>query len=185
MMFPTTGSPVSGGQMRRDDQMLYLMLKPDPQAAAAMDELRRQHGLARKYAAERFHITLVPFGDIRTISPEALDRIHRAAASLKAEPFEVAFNRISGNRLVGSRMQALRDFRHALITRLETFRVDMPDYTFEPHASLTYEPWQQRNIKVPAIAWQVSQLLLINSIHGKGHDLLGSWSLEPRQGSLF
>jgi 2'-5' RNA ligase len=184
-MFPTTGEPVSARQMRRDDQMLYLMLKPDPKAAAAMAALRRQHGLAHKYAAERFHITLVPFGDIRTISPENLDRIRAAAASLQAEPFEIAFNRISGNSLVGSRMQALRDFRHALITQLETFGVDMPDYTFEPHASLTYEPWQQRNIKVPAIAWQVSQLLLINSIHGKGHDLLGSWTLEPRQGSLF
>jgi 2'-5' RNA ligase len=171
--------------MRRDDQMLYLMLKPDPQAAAAMHALRRQHGLGCKYAAERFHITLVPFGDIRTISPETLDRIRAAAASLQAEPFEIAFNRISGNALVGSRMQVVRDFQRALIARLEAFGIDLPDYEFNPHTSLTYEAWQQRNIKVPAIAWQVSQLLLINSIHGKGHDLLGSWALEPRQGSLF
>jgi 2'-5' RNA ligase len=185
MMLPTTGEPVSARQMRRDDQMLYLMLKPDPRTAAAMDALRRQHGLARKYAAERFHITLVPFGDIRTISPEALDCIRRAAASLQAEPFEVALNRISGNALVGRRTQALRDFQRALVARLEAFGVDLPEYEFEPHASLTYEPWQQRNIKVPVIAWQVRQLLLINSIHGKGHDLLGSWTLEPRQGSLF
>jgi 2'-5' RNA ligase len=185
MMFPTTGSPVSGQQMRRDDQMLYFMIKPDPEAAAAMDELRRQYGLARKYLAGNFHSTLVPFGDIRLLSPDTLDRIRTAAASLQAEPFEIAFNRISGNALVGSRMQALRDFRHALVTRLESFGVDLPDYTFEPHASLTYEPWQQRNIKVPAVTWQVSQLLLINSIHGKGHDLLGSWTLESRQGSLF
>ena len=89
MMLPTTGEPVSARRMRRDDQMLYLMLKPDPKAAAVMAALRRQHGLAHKYAAERFHITLVPFGDIRTISPENLDRIRAAAASLQAEPFDV------------------------------------------------------------------------------------------------
>lgn len=185
MMFPTAGEAVSGRQMRRDDQMLYLMLKPDPQTAVTMDALRRQHGLARKYAVERFHITLVPFGDIRTISAETLDLIRRAAASLQAEPFEIALNRISGNALVGRRMQALRDFRRALIARLDMFGVDFPEYEFNPHASLTYEAWKRRNIPVPPITWQASQLLLINSIHGHGHKLLDSWTFEPRQGSLF
>jgi 2'-5' RNA ligase len=185
MMTPTTGGSVSGQQMRRDDQMLYFMIKPGTEAAAAMDGLRRQYDLARKHAPERFHITLVPFGDIRTISPDALDLIRAAAESMQAEPFEVALNRISGNALVGSRMQRLRHFQRALITRLNTFGVDVPDYDFDPHASLTYQPWQQRNIPVSPIAWRVQQLLLINSIHGHGHELLGSWALEPRQGLLL
>lgn len=185
MMFPTTGEAVSGQQLRRDDQMLYFMIKPDRRAAAAMDGLRRKYDLARKYAAERFHITLVPFGDIRLISPGTLERICRAAASLQAEPFEIALNRISGNALVGSRMQALRDFRHALVARLDLLGVEMPDYTFKPHASLTYEEWQQRNIAVSPIAWRADELLLINSVHGKGHELIESWKLQPRQGSLF
>jgi 2'-5' RNA ligase len=185
MMFPTAGGSVSGQQMRRDDQMLYLMIKPGAEQAAAMDRLRRTHDLARKYAAERFHITLVPFGDIRLIAVKDLERIHLAAASLQAEPFDVALNRIRGNALVGNRMQTLRDFQRALVDRLHAFGVDMPDYAFNPHASLTYEAWQQRNIPVSPIAWRVRQLLLINSVHGKGHELVHSWTLEPRQGSLF
>ncbi|TGX54835.1 hypothetical protein E5A73_05125 [Sphingomonas gei] len=185
MMFPTTGGTVSGQQMRRDDQMLYFMIKPGPEQAAAMDGLRHAHNLARKYATKRIHITLVPFGDIRLISAENLDLIRRAATSLQAEPFEVALNRIRGNALVGNRMQALRDFQGALVARLEAFGIELPNYAFNPHASLTYQAWQQRNIPVSPIAWRVRQLLLINSIHGKGHTLLDSWALEPRQGSLL
>lgn len=184
MMFPTTGENVSGRQLRRDDQMLYLMIKPDPDAAAAMDGLRRQYALARKYALERFHFTLVPFGDIRLLSPENLERIRRAAASLQAEPFEVSLNRISGNALVGSRMRALRDFQRALVARLDAFEIDRPDHAFDPHVSLTYEEWQQRNIEVSPIRWHVRQLLLVKSVHGKGHELLDSWTLEARQGLL-
>lgn len=184
MTIPILGGQVSGQQMRRDDQMLYLMIKPHAGQAAMMDGLRRKHDLSRNYAVDRFHMTLVPFGDIRTISPQHLDLIRRAAASLQADPFEVTLNRIKGNALVGSRMQALRDFRRSLVTRLETFGIDLPDYAFKPHASLTYEEWQPRNIMVSPIRWQVRQLLLINSIHGKGHQLLDSWNLEPRQGCL-
>jgi RNA 2',3'-cyclic 3'-phosphodiesterase len=185
MMFPTTGEPLSGRQMRRDDQMLYLMIKPYAEQAAHIDGLRREHGLSRKYVVERIHMTLVPFGDIRTLSPQTLERIRRAVESLQAEPFEVTLNRIKGNALVGSRMRTLRDFQRALVTRLEALGVYLPDYAFNPHASLTYEEWQPRNIMVSPIRWRVEQLLLINSIHGHGHELLDSWALEPRQGSLF
>lgn len=185
MMIPTIGGQASGQQMRRDDQILYLMIKPYAGQAAMMDELRRAHGLSRSYAVDRIHMTLVPFGDIRTISPRHLDLIRRAAASLQAEPFEVTLDRLKGNALVGGRMRAVRDFQRALVTRLEAFGVDLPDYAFHPHASLTYEEWTPRNIAVSPIRWQVRQLLLINSIHGKGHELLDSWPLEARQGSLF
>lgn len=184
MMIPSVGGHASGQQLRRDDQMLYLMLKPYAGQAAMMDELRRTHDLSRNYAVDRFHITLVPFGDIRTISPQNLGLIRHAAASLQAEPFQVTLSRIRGNALVGNRMQALHDFQRSLVTRLEAFGIDLPDYAFKPHASLTYEEWQPRNIMVSPISWQVRQLLLINSIHGKGHELLDSWNLEPRQGCL-
>jgi len=183
MMISTVGGQVSG-QQRRDDQMLYLMIKPHAGQAAMMDGLRRTHDLSRNYAVDRFHMTLVPFGDIRTISPQHLDLIRHAAASLQAEPFQVTLNRISGNALVGSRMQAVRDFQRSLVKQLEAFGVDLPDYAFKPHASLTCEEWQPRNVTVSPISWQVRQLLLINSIHGKGHELLDSWNLEPRQGCL-
>jgi 2'-5' RNA ligase len=168
----------------RDDQLLYLMLKPSLPAADAMDLLRLEHGMSRKYGADRFHITLVPFGDIRTIPPDMLTEIRCVLASLRTEPFEISLNRISGNALVGSRMLALRDFRKTLIARLEAAGIYLPDYDFRPHASLCYSEWVQRSIPVSPIRWRVDELLLINSVHGKGHTLVESWDFEPRQGAF-
>src|SRR4051794_40780385 len=128
MMFPTPETPLFRGQPRRDDQMLYFMIKPHPEAAAAIDRLRLQHRLSRKYGPDRIHITLLPFGDIRLLAQDTLDSIRAAAASLQVEPFEVSLNRISGNRMVGSRMQALRDFQRALVARLEASEIDLVDY---------------------------------------------------------
>jgi len=179
MMIPSVQGSLSYRQ--KDEQLLYLMLKPTPEQAAAMDHLRVQYDLSRNYAAERFHITLLPFGDIRTLSPDDLMCIRHAMASLQAEPFDVTLNRISGNALVGSRMRALRDFQRALLARLNAFGIDI-DYGFDPHASLTYQSWQRRNIAVPPISWRAEQLLLVNSIHGVDHQLVDSWPLIARQG---
>lgn len=99
MMIPSTQGFLSHTLRQSDDQLLYLMLKPTPEQAAAMDRLRLQYDLSRNYSAERFHITLLPFGDIRMLSQQDLMRIRRAAASLQAEPFDVTLNRISGNAL--------------------------------------------------------------------------------------
>lgn len=183
MMTPSVQGSLSRQLRQNDDQMLYLMLKPAPEQAAAMDRLRVQYDLARNYAAERFHITLLPFGDIRMLSSDYLMCIRHAMASLQAEPFEVTLNRISGNALVGNRMRALRDFQRVLLARLNAFGIDI-DYTFDPHASLTYQPWKRRNIPVPPISWGAEQLLLVNSIHGVGHELIDSWPLISRQGAF-
>ena len=183
MMIPSIQGSLSHQSWQNDDQLLYLMLKPSPELAAAMDRLRAQYELSRNYAAERFHITLLPFGDIRTLAPGDLVRIRHAMASLQAEPFDVTLNRIRGNALVGNRMRALRDFQRALLARLNIFGIDI-DYAFDPHASLTYQPWQRRNFSVPPITWRAERLLLVNSIHGVGHALVDSWPLIDRQGSF-
>ncbi|APR51843.1 hypothetical protein CA223_07665 [Sphingomonas koreensis] len=183
MTIPDIQGSLSHQSRQNDDQLLYLMLKPSPELAAAMDRLREQYELSRNYAAERFHITLLPFGDIRTLESHDLMRIRHAMASLQAEPFDVTLNRIRGNALVGSRMRALRNFQRALLARLNTCGIDI-DYTFDPHASLTYQPWQRRNISVPPITWRAERLLLVNSIHGVGHKLVDSWPLIARQGAF-
>jgi len=177
MMIPNAQGSLSHRQ--NDDQLLYLMLKPTPQQAAVMDRLRVQYELSRAYAADRFHITLLPFGDIRALSPDDIMCIHHAAASLQEEPFDVTLNRISGNALVGNRMRALRDFQRVLLARLNACGINI-DYTFDPHASLTYQSWQRRNIAVPPISWRAERLLLIES--GKGrHVEHGRWPLIARQ----
>lgn len=183
MMIPNMQGSLAHSTRQNDDQLLYLMLKPPAEQAAAMDRLRLQYDLSRKYAAARFHITLLPFGDSRICLPDDLRCIRHALASLRAEPFDVTLDRISGNAMVGSRMQALRDFQRALLARLNAVGIDV-DYAFDPHAPLTYQPWRQRNIPVPPISWRADRLLLVNSIHGVGHNLIDSWSLIARQGSF-
>src|SRR5689334_3861586 len=124
MMLLAPDTPLFRHRMRRDDQMLYFMIKPPPDQAAAMDGLRLEHRLSRQYAAGRFHLTLLRFGDIRLLSRETLDRICAAAASLEAEPFEISLDRIKGNALVGNRMRTLHHFQRALVARLEALDVD-------------------------------------------------------------
>ncbi len=184
MMLATESERLFLRQQKRDDQLLYLMLKPPAPVTRAIDRLRLKYDLSRAYTAERFHITLVPFGDVRIISPAVLECIRQTLAPLQAEPFEVTLSRIDGNALVGQRTHGIRDFQRMLIARLTAAGLTLPDYDFSPHLSLCYTEWQQRNISVEPIRWRVEQLLLINSQHGRGHRLLDSWQLVQRQGSF-
>jgi 2'-5' RNA ligase len=167
-----------------DDQLLYFMLKPPHALALAIDRERRRLGLDCSYALKKFHITLQPLGDIRAIAPEALERIGQAAASLHAEPFPVQLDRLRGNALVGSNARALRAFQRRLVRRLAAFGVYLPDYEFDPHLSLRYEDWRPRSAPIVPIRWLVDELLLVNSVHGKGHALVHRWPLVPLQGSF-
>lgn len=153
MLSPSARESRQPGRPFNDDQLVYFRLKPEIQALLAMDELRRTHGLPRTFACERLHITLLPLGDIWTISPETLRRIRLAAASLQAEPFPLAFHRLDGNLLRGQNMHAAKDFQSALVRRLEAFGVIVPDYDFDPHVSLAYTEWRQRNIMLDPIRW--------------------------------
>ena len=184
MILPSIAQSTQPGSTHHDDQMLYLMAKPPAALARKMDQLRRKHALAHGYDCARFHLTLVPFGDIRARSEADLAQIRQVAASLPSEPFEICFDRIRGNALVGSRTASLRRFQRELVRRLNAHGLILPDYDFDPHVSLAYSEWQPRNIPVEPIRWTFDALLLINSVHGKGHKLLGEWALERRQGEL-
>lgn len=184
MLSPRLPEAVQPQRVFRDDQLVYFMLKPDEAGRVLMDAIRRAHGLPRKYTKERFHVTLVPLGDIRLLSPAVLKHILLAAESFLAEPFPIAFDRLKGNSLKGSAMRPVRNFQHALVAHLKASGLILPDYDFDPHVTLAYTEWEQRNVPVDPIGWTANELLLINSVHGKGHELLGSWNLEARQGEL-
>lgn len=183
-MIGLSATPESHRTPRHAAQLLYFMIKPHPAPALEIDRLRRSLGLDSSYPLKRFHITLQPFGDIRGIAASELHRIRLAAASLEAEPFRIALSRLRGNALVCANAHGLRDFQRRLVQRLAAFDVFLPDYAFDPHLSLLYGEWQARNIPVPPIAWLVDELLLINSVRGKGHEVIDRWKLLPRQGSL-
>lgn len=166
------------------EQKLYFMIKPPHALALELDRQRRLLGFASKYPLEHFHITLLPFGDIRALSPEQLELICSTAASLEAEPLTVLLSRLRDNRLVGANTHALLALQRTLVRRLISRGIPLPDYEFHPHLTLAYGDWKKRNELVEPLSWRADALLLINSIHGQGHTLLGCWQLSARQGEL-
>jgi 2'-5' RNA ligase len=166
------------------EQQLYFMIKPPHALALEIDRRRRLLGFASKYPLEHFHITLLPLGDMRALSPEQLEIICSAAASFEAEPFTVLLSRLSNNALVGTNTHGLRALQRDLVRRLISRDVPVPDYDFNPHLTLAYGDWKKRNEVVEPLSWRADTLLLINSIHGRGHKLLRRWSLSARQGVL-
>lgn len=165
---------------------LYLMAKPPAETAVEIGHRRRRLGLSSGYAIERLHTTLLPLGDYRSLPRAALETICRAAASLHADPFAVAFDRLRGNALVGgATLGELHGFQKRLVRRLGAFGVAVPDYAFRPHLSLVYGERNARNIAIPPIGWTVEEFLLVLSIHGEGrHEVLARWPLAARQGEF-
>ena len=148
--------PLHAGPSRHEARPLYLMHKPSPANAQAIDRRRRALGLDSSYGRERYHITLLPLGDYRHLSAAELALLDQALASFRAEPFDLGFDRLQGNALVGGRaMRALREFQKRLADWLVVSGFPVPDYEFNPHLSLAYGNWQPRNVRIPPIAWRV------------------------------
>ncbi|MCD2323246.1 2'-5' RNA ligase family protein [Sphingomonas sp. IC-56] len=164
------------------EQLLYFMIRPPHALALEIDRQRRLLGFVSKYPLEQFHITLLPLGDIRALSPEQLELIRSAAASLQAEPVSLVLSRLKKNALAGSNTRALRALQRELVRRLVGLSIPLPDYDFHPHLTLAYGDWQKRSEMVSPLHWRMDALLLVNSTHGEGHKLLGCWELSTRQG---
>src|ERR1041385_2927140 len=90
-------------------QPLYVMIKPPPAQARLIECQRRLLGIDNGYGRERLHTTLLPLGDGRDLPAANLALIRAALASLQAEPFRIAFDRLSRKVLLGR--QGLRELR--------------------------------------------------------------------------
>ncbi|MEI9852851.1 MAG: 2'-5' RNA ligase family protein [Sphingomonas sp.] len=165
---------------------LYLMAKPSAAKALEIDRLRRALDIGRTYGAERLHMTLLRLWDGQGSPASWITLLCRALASLDAPPFEVRFERVRRNALVGgAAMRDARLFQQRLVQFLAPLGLPVPEYAFKPHLSLAYGASPERNVAVPPICWIVEELLLIRSIHGQGrHEELGRWPLVPRQGAF-
>ena len=168
------------------DRPLSFVIKPPAEPALAIDRQRRLRRIDRRYGIERLHSTVLPLWDDREVSEARLDELTRAATSLCAEPFPVAFDTLDRNALVGAAAtRGLRAFRKNLVRHLIALGFRVPDYASRPHVSLVYGTDATRKIAIPPIGWQVEEFLLIRSIHGEGrHELLGRWPLIARQRSF-
>ncbi|CAN7348046.1 RNA 2',3'-cyclic phosphodiesterase [Acidovorax sp. LjRoot74] len=146
--------------------------------------------------AARLHITLEKLGQFRgAIPPDTVDKALAAANYVAFEPFDVAFDRVEysggvdgcGMAWLTGRSWGLRGIRgleHTLAHAM--LRAGFPESQirthFHPHVTLNYrhEPFDW--CAVAPLAWRVNQFMLVDSWYGLGrHDLLGCWSLSPRQ----
>ena len=170
----------------RHHQPVYLMLKPLASIADAIWRQARALGIESNYAKERYHITLLPLGDVAHIPSALMALLVHALAAFEAEPFEIALKRVSGNALqASSPMCALHALQDQLVAHLIAAGFPVLDYEFSPHLSLTYGEWEPRNLTIPSIFWRAEELLLVKSIHReRRHEILQRIPLISRQPTL-
>lgn len=160
---------------------LYMMIKPQPPARAALVRLCAAFGIEITYAPERWHSTLLPIGESE---PATIGKVHRALEYLDAETFRIAFDHIEGDTLKPRKGQrAPGYFQRALAARIARCGVLLPGYAFCLHLNLAYGGTSVRRAAIPPIEWPVDEILLIESGNGR-HIERGRWPLRARQGNF-
>lgn len=186
--------------MGRYHDAYYLIYPPPAVAARAAQWNRRLQatgGIGAPMPPERLHITLHALGRFEHGIPH--DLLHRARAvgqTLSDEPFDVALDVLqphhgkdgSGSMALvgrGPAVLALRRFQRNLgdAMRRMGFSTDQIRVHFSPHMTLDYaHPRLSATKTIAPIAWQVTQLFLVDSLYGQGrHEVLARWPLSRRQ----
>ncbi len=173
---------------------LFLAVFPDAVAAVRIarlaGQLREDHGLqGRPLKTERFHATLHHLGDYAGLPQDLVAIAEDAAASVKAAPFEVVFDRAASfssaprNRPFVLRgdagLDALVAFQVKLGAALKKTvlgRWAKPGYT--PHVTLLYDDRSVPEQAVEKISWTVREFVLVHSLIGQTvHIPLARWPL--------
>lgn len=167
---------------------LFLAAIPDEGTAERIyrlaSVLKRAHKFdGRLTPPERLHISLFSFGGL----PErAISAAREAAADVRAEQFEVSFDRTasfrgkSGNRpfvLIGrDGLSRLLSFRQMLAVALARRGLrGVASTRFTPHVTLLYGAHGVEEYPIEPIFWTVTEFVLIHSM--KGHAYVARWSL--------
>jgi 2'-5' RNA ligase len=181
-------------EVRRGDT-LFLAIKPDEKAAERIHGVAQTIKRARGFAGDlidpkRLHSTLFFLGTCDGFSEEMVARVHRAAAELKAAPFEVTSDRTMSflnwhdnyafvlvgdagvgrlkafHRLLGAELtrNGLRHWVHTLST---------------PHVTLLYDKRIVDEHPIEPVSWTVLEYMLVHSLRGqKKHNELARWQLR-------
>ncbi|GAO40499.1 hypothetical protein SCH01S_48_01610 [Sphingomonas changbaiensis NBRC 104936] len=167
------------------DRPIYFMFKPDGLLAQAIECFRYEQGLPTDYPHDRLHSTVLPLWDRSEMDAGGVQRVRTLIERFCGEPFVIAFNRFNGAALRATAVRAFKAFRTDLQRHLRGANIPFPDYSADPHISLAYgRPARSSRVITPFVL-RATHLLLIESIHGRGHVELGRWPLRPRQGQLF
>lgn len=186
------GQPLPNADDRVRVGIFFALFPPAP-VAARMAELARQLQSAHRLkgamtAPERLHCTLRPIDLRKTDIAAAVTRARAAASRIKAEPFDVAFDRSMGFRgrdkhhfvlCGGHGLVHLTAFRQSLGTAM--FHAELKEgaaRAYTPHVTLLYGT--DRLVEehpIPPIRWRVDAFKLVVSAHGHGHRLADCWRL--------
>ncbi|MBT9464642.1 2'-5' RNA ligase family protein [Hydrogenophaga sp.] len=180
---------------------IYFLLYPTPAAAccaAVLWDATRLRCAVKSFPMppERLHITLLPLGRFEDWIPDrVLEQAQAAGAAVDDEPFDVVFNALrsrsgapigtvelaGGGPALRKLYRLQRDLRERLIR--VGFPADQLRTGFTPHMTLDYKHPRvaPRSFETP-VAWRVTELCLVDSLHGRGrHEVLARWPLRERQ----
>ena len=175
----------------RAAEILYAMLKPPPDVAAAIDALRRRCAIPAGYGRDRLHVTVRPLGDIGGVAGGARGGQIAALAAIEIDmaPFRLALDRLDGKALiVGEGARAVAALRRAIEAGLAAHgELPAPDrFDNRPHLSLDYRGPRGAVRRIAPIVWTVRGVRLVGSLHGRGvHVDHGCIPFRPRQLALL
>lgn len=177
----------------RPTDRLFFAVMPDAATAQRIavqaQALKQRLGLTgRLIEADRLHVTLHHVGDHPGFPPGLVEQARQAGAALRAQPFEVAFERAESfagrprNRpfvLRGEHLQPLMGLQQAL--GLEMARAGLGRWVegrFTPHVTLAYDDRLVPPTPIEPLGWQVAELVLVHSLLGRHqHLVLERWPL--------
>jgi 2'-5' RNA ligase len=175
-----------------DRLFLGVFLDPDAarQGADLAWSLKANLNLrGRPLSPERLHVTLHHIDDYAGLDPRVVAAICDAAATVRADPFEVTFDRVAsfsgrpGNRPFvlrgGDGLAELGRFQRVLGAAITRTRIGRPVASqFTPHVTLLYDGVQVEERAVEPIRWIVREFVLVHSLLGQTrHVPLARWSL--------
>jgi 2'-5' RNA ligase len=172
---------------------LFLGLFPPAEVALrigdAAQALRQSEGLRGKIlATDRFHVTLHHLGDYAGVPKNVVAMAEAACASLKAAPFELAFDRVMSFKrprnlpfvMRGDEgLQAVTAFQHQLGEALKRAGLGKwAEAAYTPHVTLLYDDTSVAERPIDPITWTAHEFVLVHSLIGKTvHIPLARWPL--------
>lgn len=180
--------------MTVDVHRLFFALMPDQATRTRLAQvaatLRAEHPAlrARWVTPDRYHVTLHFLGDHPTLRPDIVAAATRAAAGIRATPFEWTLDRalsfrgreppcVLRNAEHSAPLQQLwQALGHALaLAGQATSR----EREFTPHVTLAYgRSALPQALAVEPVPWPVQEFALIRHVLGQGaYQLLGRWPL--------
>jgi 2'-5' RNA ligase len=174
---------------------LFFAILPEPEVAerivALATEARTGNGLSgRLIPAARLHVTATPIADYAGLLEYDVSAAMRAAESVTAKPFDIAFNRLQSlRRSDGNQPLVLRcadglgafgRLQTALLAALRANDYDGGAAAADaPYITLLYDrrTVDETYLDEP-IGWTVREFALVYSVYGEGrHMHLGRWPL--------